>query len=89
LDVEDPIPGNYTLEVSSPGLDRPLFIEAHFVRFAGHQVQVQLDMPLNGRRKLSGLLKGVRDGQVAIEIDGVDWLVPLERIGKARLIPEL
>jgi ribosome maturation factor RimP len=89
LDVEDPIPGHYTLEVSSPGLDRPLFDAEHFVRFAGHRVRMELNVPLDGRRKIAGLLKGMFDGEVAVEVDGVERRVPLERIGKARLIPEL
>ncbi|MCF6231078.1 MAG: ribosome maturation factor RimP, partial [Gammaproteobacteria bacterium] len=56
LDVEDPIRGVYHLEVSSPGLDRPLFNEEHYERFTGHQVKIQLTAPLNGRRKFQGVL---------------------------------
>jgi ribosome maturation factor RimP len=89
LDVEDPIPGHYTLEVSSPGLDRPLFDADHFARFAGHRARIHLVEPLGGRRKLTGLLKGMGDDDVIVEVDGEDLRVPLERIGKARLIPQL
>ena len=64
LDVADPIPGRYTLEVSSPGLDRPLFDLEHFQRFVGHQVRIQLAAALDGRRKISGLLKGVQGKDV-------------------------
>ncbi len=89
LDVEDPIAGPYTLEVSSPGLDRPLFDAEHFARFAGRQVTVQLAVPLQGRKKLIGLLRGTREHHVVVEVDGEERLVPLEYIDKARLVPEL
>jgi len=89
LDVEDLIPGKYTLEVSSPGLDRPLFGEEHFVRFAGHEVRIQLTTPLHGRRKFKGRLVGVRGGQVVLASEGQELLVPLEAIDKARLVPYL
>ena len=90
LDVEDLIDGRYNLEVSSPGLDRPLFEAAHFNRFAGSEVRVQLRDLLDGRRKLVGRLLGMRDGDVAMmDGDGREWRVPLERIEKARLVPEL
>ena len=90
LDVEDPIAGRYTLEVSSPGLDRPLFEPRHFVRFAGSEVRIQLRELLDGRRKLIGRLLGIRDDEVVIvDAEGREWRVPLERIEKARLVPEL
>ena len=89
LDVEDPIPGPYTLEVSSPGLDRPLFKEEHFRRFAGHEVRIRTDVPLDGRRKFRGRLRGVRAGAVLLEVDGVEVALPMERIEQARLVPEL
>ncbi len=90
LDVEDLIAGRYTLEVSSPGLDRPLFEPRHFVRFAGSEVRIQLRELLDGRRKLIGRLLGMRDDEVVIvDAEGREWRVPLERIEKARLVPEL
>ncbi|MFO1430639.1 MAG: ribosome maturation factor RimP [Candidatus Competibacteraceae bacterium] len=88
LDVEDPIPGHYRLEVSSPGLDRPLFAARDFIRFAGHPVRVQLTLPLNGRRKFTGRLVGVRADQVVLEQEGQELAIPLAAIEKARLIPE-
>jgi len=90
LEVEDPIAGRYTLEISSPGLDRPLFEAAHFDRFAGSKVRLHLRELLNGRRKLVGRLVGMRDGDVVIlDGEGREWRAPLERIAKARLAPEL
>jgi ribosome maturation factor RimP len=88
LDVEDPLPGPYTLEVSSPGLDRPLFEAQHFARFAGHRVRVQLAVPLNGRKTLTGRLVGMRGDSVVLEQHGQEVAVPLVGIEKARLIPE-
>lgn len=90
LEVEDPIDGRYTLEVSSPGLDRPLFEAGHFIRFAGSQVRIQLRELLDGRRKLVGRLLGMRDEDVVIvDSEGREWRVPFEQIEKARLAPEL
>lgn len=90
LDVEDLIAGRYALEISSPGLDRPLFEPQHFVRFAGSEVRVQLRDLLEGRRKLVGRLLGMREDDVVIvDGSGREWRVPLERIEKARLVPQL
>ena len=88
LDVEDPIPGAYTLEVSSPGLDRPLRKEADYARFAGQQVKLELTLPKDGRRRFTGTLKGCKAGEVTVEVDGVEHTLPLADIGKARLVPE-
>ena len=88
LDVEEPIKGNYTLEVSSPGLDRPLFKPEHYARFTGHRVRVRLKVPLLERRKFTGVLQGVRDGQVILVEDGQEFSLPLDKIEKANLVPE-
>ena len=88
LDVEDPIPGAYTLEVSSPGLDRPLRKAADFARFAGEQAKIELELPIDGRRRFAGTLKGCEAGEVNIEVDGVLHKLPLGGIGKARLVPD-
>jgi len=88
LDVEDPITGLYTLEVSSPGLDRPLFTEAHYQRYTGQQAEIRLRSPLEGRRKFKGRLQSVQDGQVVIEVDGVEYSLSLDNIEKANLVHE-
>lgn len=89
LDVEDPIRGPFTLEVSSPGVDRPLFTPEHFQRFAGQRVRVRLAVPLEGRRKVSGVLLGWQDGYVSVLEEGVERRLPLDAIRDARLVPEL
>jgi ribosome maturation factor RimP len=89
LDVEDPLPGSYTLEVSSPGLDRRLRTAEHFRRFVGEEVKVQLLEPVDGRRRLRGELQAL-DGDVAIlEVDGAEWRVKLDAIDVARLVPRI
>ena len=88
LDVEDPIAGQYSLEVSSPGADRPLFVEEHFRRFAGHRVKLRLAVPVEGRRNLTGQLEGAEDGEVLVELDGRRWKLPLDQIAQARLVPD-
>jgi ribosome maturation factor RimP len=87
LDVEDPIPGAYTLEVSSPGLDRPLRTPKDFERFAGEQARIDLVLPFEGRRRFAGTLKGCEAGEVMIEVDGVLHKLPLDGISKTRLVP--
>ncbi len=88
LDVEDPIRGQYSLEVSSPGLDRPLFRAADFERFAGHEVRLRLVAPLEGRRKFRGVLAGLRDGRVVVQVEEQELVVGLEEIDEARLVPD-
>lgn len=87
MDVEDPISTEYTLEVSSPGMDRPLFTLEQFAQYVGHQVQVRLRSPYEGRRKFSGLLKGVEDEDVVIEVDQHEYLLPIDSIDKANVVP--
>jgi ribosome maturation factor RimP len=88
LDVEDPIKGHYTLEVSSPGLDRPLFKAEHFQRFAGNKVRVRLGAPHQGRRNWTGMLRGLDGDDVVIQVDGDEVRLPLDSIEQARLVPE-
>jgi len=90
LDVEDPVPGHYTLEVSSPGLDRPLFQAHDFERYAGHEVKVRMRFPVAGQRNFRGLLQGLQEQQVVIqERDGKQVSLPLEQIEQARLVPDI
>ena len=88
LDVEDPIPGHYTLEVSSPGLDRPLFTPEQFEQFSGEVARISLFAPQEGRRKFKGEILGVEDGQVKLELDGNEVLLEMTNIAKARLVPD-
>ena len=87
LDVEDPMPGRYTLEVSSPGLDRKLTKPAHFQRFMGEVVRVKLRFPLEGRRNFRGELKFADDENIEIEVDGKSYRLPVSTIESARLVP--
>ena len=76
------------LEVSSPGLDRPLVKAADYTRFAGSQVQVKLRMPIGERRQFNGTLIGIEDDQVQLELGGNTITFPLSNIDKARLVPK-
>jgi ribosome maturation factor RimP len=89
LDVEDPIASAYTLEVSSPGVFRPLFGAEDYQRFAGERVRVKLVAEHAGRRQLRGVLLGCEGGQVSVQADGESYSVPLGLIAKANLDPEL
>jgi len=88
LDVEDPIKGDYTLEVSSPGMDRPIYTLEQFQRFVGQQVNVRVGRALQGRRKFKGPLRAVEGDDVVIEVDGAEVRVPMDAIEQARLVPE-
>lgn len=88
LDVEDPISGNYTLEVSSPGIDRPLFTAAQFARFIGESAKVTLKLPQDGRRRLQGRIEAVEGDLLTFNIDGALFIVSAENIDKARLVPD-
>lgn len=88
LDVEDPVAGHYSLEVSSPGVERPLFDAEQYAAFEGDEAVLQLFAPVEGRRKLSGTLRGVRDDRVVIEVEGQSIEVPLDTIRRAHLKPD-
>ncbi|HLG47693.1 MAG TPA: ribosome maturation factor RimP [Reyranella sp.] len=86
LDVEDPIPSAYTLEVSSPGIDRPLTREKDYVRWAGHLARVETTQPIEGRRRFKGTLLGLENGTVRLRLDdGKEADVPLAQISRAKL----
>ena len=89
LDVEDPIAGAYVLEVSSPGLDRPLVTEQDYVRFAGHEARIELRRQIDGRRRYTGILQGAKAGVADLLVDsGADGEVvhiPLNEVERAKL----
>lgn len=87
LDVEETINGEYTLEVSSPGLDRQLFHPEQYVRVLGETLDVRLNFPFDGRKKFVGQLVGVEDDEAVIQIDGEEFLLPIETIQKAQVVP--
>ena len=89
LDVEDPITGNYTLEVSSPGIDRPLFTAAQFGRFVGEQAKLTLRMAQDGRRRFIARITGVEGDDVLLAHEAGDMRVAHANIEKARLVPDL
>jgi ribosome maturation factor RimP len=89
LDVEDPLPGSYVLEVSSPGLDRRLRTLKHFQRFTDQRAKIQLKRPREGRRNLTGRLAGTEgEAAVLVEVDGEMWRLNLDDIAVARLAPQ-
>jgi ribosome maturation factor RimP len=87
LDVEDPITTEYNLEVSSPGMDRPLFKEQHYQAVVGEVVSVRLSMPMNNRRNFKGKLISTENGVVSIEVDGQTYDLAFANIEKGNLVP--
>jgi ribosome maturation factor RimP len=87
LDVEDPVPMPYSLEVSSPGLDRVLRTRRHFERFVGERVWIELSVPREGRRRYTGQLQAVDAEGVELLVDGAIVRVPFGQVGRARLAP--
>ncbi len=88
LDVEDPIQGNYQLEISSPGDDRPLFSIQQFERFIGHMVSINLFKPIEKRRKISGVIQAVDKDTVILQEGERVYEIPFQAMSKARLVPE-
>ncbi|WP_320821175.1 ribosome maturation factor RimP [Thalassolituus sp.] len=88
LDVEDPITQEYTLEVSSPGMDRPLFTIEQYVAYTGHIIDVRLRMPFDGRRKFKGQLVGIEEQDIVMRVDDHEYLLPIELIDKANVVPQ-
>ena len=89
LDVEDPITGEYTLEISSPGMDRLLFKLEQYPVYVGETVELRLRSAFEGRRKFKGILKGIEGDEVVIQIDDHDFLFPFGAIEKARVQPRV
>ena len=88
LDVADSIPHAYQLEVSSPGLDRPLRRERDFARFVGQSARIRLNDGVEGRRNFHGTLQAAKDGRVEIACDGRSYTLPIDDIQKANLVPD-
>ncbi|MDH2434147.1 ribosome maturation protein RimP [Pokkaliibacter plantistimulans] len=88
LDVEDPISGEYVLEVSSPGMDRPLYTPEQFQAYVGAIVKLRLRMPFDGRRKFVGRLNAIENDEVVLQVDDAEYLLPFELIDKANVVPE-
>jgi len=86
LDVEDPISSEYSLEVSSPGLDRPLFDKAQFAAVIDETVEVRISMPLNGRRKFKGKLVAVENDSLIVMVDNEEYELVISNIDKAHLV---
>ncbi len=87
LDVEDPIQSEYVLEVSSPGLDRPLFTIEHFLKAVGQKVEIKLTVPQDGRRKFKGQLTAVEEDMLVVEVDGKPYRLLMDNIDKANVVP--
>jgi len=87
LDVEDPIPDHYDLEVSSPGWNRKLRKVEHFQRFAGETVKVEMRFPIAGRKRFRGTLLSSDDANIVVDVDGVSHTLPMATIDTARLVP--
>lgn len=88
LDVEDPIKSEYTLEVSSPGMDRPLYKLPHYEQSIGERIQVRLRLPFDGRRRFTGLLKSVENEEIVLEVDNEEYVLPIESIDRANVTPQ-
>lgn len=88
LDVEDPITGEYNLEVSSPGMDRPLFHLDQYQAYINAVVSLRLRVPFDGRRKFKGQLMGIENEDIVIRVDQEEYLLPIDLIEKANLVPQ-
>lgn len=87
MDVEDPIDSEYTLEVSSPGMDRPLYTLEQYARYIGEQINVRLRLARDGRRKFKGTILAVEGDEVRIAVDDIEYLLSVDAIDKANIIP--
>ena len=89
IEVEEVIEPAYTMEVSSPGLNRVLKKEKDFIRFSGKKIGVQCHAPLNGRKKFTGILKDFKNQSIHLEVDGQLQIIPTNRVAKANLVIEI
>lgn len=88
LEVEDPITSPYTLEVSSPGLDRPLFNAGQFAHYIGREARVRVHVPIGGRHNFRGTIVAVNGEDVRINVDGEEYLLEASNVDKANLVPQ-
>jgi ribosome maturation factor RimP len=88
MDVEDPIAGEYQLEVSSPGVDRPLFSAAQFARYIGEEVKLETLLPVEGRRRFKGTIAEVVDTRITLKMDQQSYTLAERDIAKARIVPD-
>ncbi len=87
LDIEDPISGAYNLEVSSPGIDRPLVTQRDFMDYVGHLVKIEMQLPIAGRKRFRGIIKSVSaDGVVILDVDSQDWKLDIAAMADAKLV---
>jgi ribosome maturation factor RimP len=89
LDVEEPISGEYTLEVSSPGMDRLLFKLEQYPQYANEVIELRLRSPFEGRRKFKGILKGIEGEDIVVQVDDHEYLLPHSAVDKARIEPRI
>ncbi len=89
LEVEDPMPGSYMLEVSSPGLDRPLVTPLDFERFVGENIKVRMHQPLAGRKNFTGRLTHAATDRVTVEVDNEQFDLTFDGMDRARLVPKI
>jgi ribosome maturation factor RimP len=88
LDVEDLLNASYTLEVSSPGLDRVLFKRDQFAESIGETVDIRLNYPVEGRRRLVGPMRGLEDDELVVQVDDAEFVVALDNVQRARIVPQ-
>ncbi len=89
LDVNDPIKSRYTLEVSSPGVDRPLFRPEHYARFVGQEAKLTVNVPIDGRRRFQGPIRAVEGSKIVLEQDGAPVVIEHGNVQKANLVGEV
>ncbi|NTS77925.1 ribosome maturation factor RimP [Catenovulum sp. SM1970] len=88
MDVEDPISSEYTLEVSSPGMDRRLFKLAQYELYMGGVINIKTRLPVDGRRKFKGVLEGVEGDNIVVSLDNSEFVIPFKNIDKAQIVPQ-
>lgn len=87
MDVEDPIDGEYTLEISSPGMDRPLYKTEHYLRYVGETINVRLRVARDGRRRFKGVITKLENNDVFLMVDNQEVQLPIDAIDKANVVP--